>query len=695
MKKLYVLLPTNGYLSIYCLLILFYSQQAAGQTCPSNGMTSISTYSNTYFSASQANVAAGSTSIVLGAAKYGATPISSGDVLLIIQMQGVQFNSSNTSNYGDGYSGSGNGYLNNGAMLAGTMEYIVASNNIPLTGGTLNLTAGLVNRYQSTPFGTDGQYTYQVIRVPTYFDLLLTGTIRPPRWDGSTGGVIVLYATNRILLNSQTVDASGYGFRGGGGRQLSGSGSGSSADYYTLATKNANGSKGEGIAGTPYYLNDSDVALYSTGIEGYPNGSYAKGGPGNAGGGGTDGNPASNNDQNTGGGGGGNFGAGGQGGYAWSSGLQTGGRPGAPYAQYSGTRLILGGGGGAGTSNNGTGTPGSGFASSGAAGGGMIILMAGNGIVGNGSVLANGSPASSTVQNDGAGGGGAGGSILLFSGNGSAGNITAQANGGAGGSNELAGGAYHGPGGGGGGGVILSNATLNSATLATGGIAGTTGGGGINYGAANGNIGIIKTNMTQSLEPPFPLSCVVLSVSFLDLAAITGNGVVNVSWNVTREVNTMSYVIERSSDGINFSAIGSTPYQGGNGAAEDYEFPDNGAYAAGGTLYYRIREQETDGQSVYSKIVSVRLSGLAGKLSVYPNPAQSFTSISFQSTAAETVSLRLFDIKGNQLWSQQYQAQTGENMVQINKLSTLPEGTYILQWSDGLKPEIVKLLVRH
>jgi len=694
MKKLYVLL-TKGYFLILFLLPLLQSRRVTAQSCPTNSLTTISSYTNTYYPGSQVLVNKGTKSIILGSVTFGTTPISSGDILLVIQMQGAEFDSSNTNNYGDGSSNSGSGYLGNTALLVGQMEYVTASNNVPLTGGLLKITTKLVNSYQNTPYGSDGQYTYQVIRVPTYFDLQLTGTIRPPRWNGSTGGVLVIYASDMINLNSQTIDASGYGFRGGGARQLTGSGSGSSNDYRTLATKNANGSKGEGISGTPYYLNDSDVTLYSTGLEGYPSGSYGKGAPGNAGGGGTDGNPATNNDQNTGGGGGGNVGAGGYGGYAWSSGLQTGGRPGAAFSQRSASRMIMGGGGGAGTTNNGTGTPGSGFASSGSAGGGIIIIMAGVGITGSGSILANGAAANSTIQNDGAGGAGAGGSILIYSANGVTSNITAQAQGGAGGINQGSGGDAHGPGGGGGGGAIYSNSTLAAASSVAGGVAGTTSGYSSNYGATNGNTGILKTNVQQSNTPDFPLNCIVLAVSFLDVSAIGDNGVVKVSWSVAREVNTTKYVVERSTDGNNFTAIGSTPYTGAPGTDYAYQYPDNGAYAIGGTVYYRIREEEIDGQAVFSKVVSVRLSGLSGKLSVYPNPAQSASTISFQSSAEETVSLRLYDVKGNQLWTKQYEAQTGQNMVQIDCVSTLPEGVYILQWSDGLKPEIVKLLVRH
>lgn len=690
MTKRHVLLK-NGNFFTFCLISqLFLSGTVMAQSCPLNATTNLSSYPNTYYPAGQATVSTGSSSITLGAVTYGSTPISSGDILLIIQMQGAQINSANSSSYGDGSSGSG--YLTNAGLLAGTMEYAVASNSVPLTGGTLNITTGTVHAYQNTPFGSNGRYTYQVIRVPVYYNLKLTGTITAPAWDGAEGGVVVLHATNNILLNGQTVDASGLGFRGGGGRNLQGD-NGLNTDYATSSSYDMNGSKGEGIAGTPKYINNNYASLTTNSSEGYPGGSFARGAPGNAGGGGTDGNP-NNNDQNTGGGGGGNGAAGGVGGWAWSSATKSGGLSGASFSQASASRMIMGGGGGAGTINNGTGTPGGGLAASGSAGGGIVIMIAENTVTGSGTLLANGANANNTVQNDGGGGGGAGGSILVYIGNSNTGSITAQANGGSGGNNQMSGGASHGPGGGGGGGILLSNAALNAASTVTGGTAGTTSGQTTNYGATNGSAGTINPTITALDPARFPMTCTVLPFTFLDLRAITGNEAVNITWTVSREINTVDYIVERSTDGAHFSAIGSTPYKG-SAAENTYQFGDEGTSVLGGTVYYRISETESGGRIVYSKILPVQLSGPTANLSVYPNPAQSFVTVSFASTTAETVNLRLFDGNGSQLWSRQYAAQPGMNTTQIDCIRTLPEGIYILQWFDMLRPRQVKILVHH
>ena len=684
----------DGLIPVLTVLIsLAFEQPAAAQSCTLASTSSISTYPNTYYPAS-ASVTAGSTSITLGSVAYGTTPISSGDILLVIQMQGAQYSSNNSANFGDGF-GTGRGYYNNGFNMVGTMEYVVASGSVPLTGGTLNLTTGLVHSYQNSAAGTYGQYTFQIIRVPVYYDLSLAGSITAPRWDGTQGGVVVLFAIDNINLNGQTIDASGQGFRGGGGRSLGGSGTGTSSDYMTRASKNANGSKGEGIAGTPEYTNNTYTSLDVIGSEGYPSGSYARGAPGNAGGGGTDGNPKAANDQNTGGGGGSNGGAGGQGGNSWSTNIASGGLAGGVFAQVSASRMVMGGGGGAGTTNNGTGTPGNGLASSGSAGGGIVIVIAQNGITGSGTINVSGADANSTVQNDGAGGAGAGGSVLIYNANGNSSNITVLANGGNGGSNEVSGGPSHGPGGGGGGGVIYSNATLNAASSAVGGIPGTTSGGTTNYGATSGSTGKVVTNMSAASMAQPSLSCVVLSTSFVDVTARPANGVVNIGWTINGETNTTGYIVERSSDGVNFTAIGNMPYRPGRGAANAYQYSDNSAYAIGGDLFYRIRETETGGGSLFSRIVSVQLNAAPDKFTVFPNPAKNVVTVSFTMSAPQAVDLRLFDQNGSPLWERQFQAGAGLNNLQIDRIGTLPDGIYLLQWFDGLNPRLVKVFVRH
>jgi uncharacterized repeat protein (TIGR01451 family) len=457
---------------------------------------------NTYYPGT-GSVAAGAKSIPIGTATGAGAAIAAGNLLLVIQMQDASINDSNTVAYGNGYTGQGFTALNS----AGNYEFVTATG--PVSGGSVPVSGagsggGLVSAYHSSAWSaTGGQSTYQVIVVPQYTTASFSSTSPPtaPAWNGSTGGVLVLDAASILTLNGATISMDGLGFRGGAGLQLTG-GTGANTDYlhaapgtYTGATAGVDAPKGEGIAGTPLWV-ESGGTYFKTST-GYPSGtagtdgSLARGAPGNAGGGGTDGDPASN-DQNAGGGGGGNGGAGGFGGDSWSSNFSVGGEGGVLFPATI-NRIAMGGGGGAGTRNNSDGDT---LASSGSAGGGIIIIRA-NALSGTATLTANGAAAYNATSNDAGGGAGAGGSIVVLSANGGEIGLTLSAQGGRGGdawdSQPYSLGDRHGPGGGGGGGVVLVSGTPASIGVG-GGTSGTTLNPGVNYGATAGTTGISVTN---------------------------------------------------------------------------------------------------------------------------------------------------------------------------------------------------------
>jgi uncharacterized repeat protein (TIGR01451 family) len=509
---------------------------AVGQVCAppaSLGTAPTSGFVNNYF-AGNGNLSIGAVSLTLGAVDSRAPVTASlaiGDLLMVMQMQDASINTSNDNTYGNG-SGSGSGSTSVGG--SGLYEFV----RITSIGASVGFTPALTNSYaQSAATASAAQKTYQVIRVAQYSSLTAVG-ITAPAWNGTTGGVAVVDVQNTLTLGSGTVEGvanrafflAGKGFRGGAGRGL-GSTAGAFTDYVTLSTAGNNGSKAEGIAGTPFDVADltSLWGFKTTNppainrpagpavIEGYPGGSYAAGAPGNAGGGGTDGRGA--NDENAGGGGGGNYGQGGIGGKPWNKPLlDTGGRGGFGYAgTLAYNRIFLGGGGGAGGTNNSTADAaaylnnglgcslGTGLCSSGAPGGGIVVIRS-RSVTGTGVIDIRGGHGYN-VANDSGGGGGGGGSLILQTSDG--GSATVEAAGGDGG-NAFATvtglGNRHGPGGAGGGGfVAYSPPALAVTANVNGGEPGITltGAERENYGST-GYIGGITNFLTPNVPgvPP-------------------------------------------------------------------------------------------------------------------------------------------------------------------------------------------------
>jgi len=529
---------------IFCQLIFTGKSFADCGTPGNDGTGPPSGVINTYYPGT-ASVSAGATSIPVGSPLGSGPAIAAGDLLLIIQMQDADINYSNNSSYGSG-SGTGRGSTN--LNQTGYYEFARASGAV--AGGFVGITSGLTYSYRNrAASGTNGQSRYQVIRVPQYSSATVSGTVSALNWNGSVGGVVAMDVAGTLTING-TVTANGAGFRGGYGRSING-GTGANTDYRTSYTNGANGSKGEGIAGTPYYMNRpatfDGVPVQVTGGSGYPDGtnsnaSYARGAPGNAGGGGTDAD-AANNDENTGGGGGGNYAAGAKGGNSWSTNLTTGGEGGDGVTGLAFNLIVMGGGGGAGTSNNGTAdnstylppTPpgiacnsGAGACSSGAPGGGIVIIRA-NYITGSGTITANGGSAYN-VLNDSSGGGGAGGSIVIYSYTG--GSASASVNGGNGGNawrSQAPGATYpgerHGPGGGGSGGFIAySPSTLGIAMSYAAGVSGRTTTANDTYGStsSSGGYAAFDSSAPPGIEPG--ADCVLPSLEMSTKTWVDLNG---------------------------------------------------------------------------------------------------------------------------------------------------------------------------
>ncbi|TMG12141.1 MAG: DUF11 domain-containing protein, partial [Chloroflexi bacterium] len=439
---------------------------------------------NTYYPGAL-TAAAGATTITLGTATGAGTPIAVGDLVVVIQMQDAAIDSANTGAYGNGIAGDpASGWT--GLNSAGLYEYAVATSAVPLVGGALTISSGLLNTYTSAlPTPLQGQRNFQVIRVPQYVTATLAGGLAAGAFNGSTGGVLVFDVDGALNLNGAAVSVSQEGFRAGLGRQLAGGAGGTGTDYVNLSANNFHAQKGEGVAGTPQYVFDSRTGgTVNNLVDGYPNGSTARGAPATAGGGGTDPHPSAN-DQNTGGGGGANGGAGGMGGNSWNTNQAVGGFGGTAFPATA-ARVTAGAGGGAGTRNN----AGAANASSGGNGGAIVMIRTGS-VTGTGTITTDGGTGVVPL-NDGGGGGGAGGTVVVVTQTGALGGLTVNARGGAG-SNAWptdAGGApdYHGPGGGGGGGVVLSTSVPATVDV-NGGVNGTTTTSQNAFGATPGALG--------------------------------------------------------------------------------------------------------------------------------------------------------------------------------------------------------------
>ena len=102
------------------------------------------------------------------------------------------------------------------------------------------------------------------------------------------------------------------------------------------------------------------------------------------------------------------------------------------------------------------------------------------------------------------------------------------------------------------------------------------------------------------------------------------NNQVPVQWKVTNEPDVNRYEIERSTDGNNFSMIASMPSSAGSGEEKTYSQTD--ALPSTGNNYYRVKQINKDGSTVYSNMVMVKID-YTGDAAISPNPASGFINV--------------------------------------------------------------------
>lgn len=174
---------------------------------------------------------------------------------------------------------------------------------------------------------------------------------------------------------------------------------------------------------------------------------------------------------------------------------------------------------------------------------------------------------------------------------------------------------------------------------------------------------------------------VILPLKLLDFAATLNGKTVNLNWSTATETNTKNFVVQRSTDAVNFSNIGSVNAAGNSITMKDYNFVDASAFGTNAkTVYYRLQMADNDGKSSLSQVKSVQLSPNA-IISVYPNPVKDKLHISVNGSLNNTT-IKITDQSGKTVLVQKLQAAQAGNKNTIN-VSGLGNGVYYIQFMSG------------
>jgi hypothetical protein len=188
-----------------------------------------------------------------------------------------------------------------------------------------------------------------------------------------------------------------------------------------------------------------------------------------------------------------------------------------------------------------------------------------------------------------------------------------------------------------------------------------------------------------------------LPVNWLSFKAKRADNVIALNWKTAQEVNNEKFEIERSYDGLQFTAIGNIPSKGNSALPQEYMFEDS-EVSQYSKYYYRIKQIDLDGKSSYSEIAVVQAEGqTAQRWVVYPNPVSGDQKFALQqldpSVGSDQLKITLTAVNGIVLYTNIGQIEDLERKLD-ELVRNASVGIYVLQVSDGRHLETFKV-VRH
>jgi hypothetical protein len=181
------------------------------------------------------------------------------------------------------------------------------------------------------------------------------------------------------------------------------------------------------------------------------------------------------------------------------------------------------------------------------------------------------------------------------------------------------------------------------------------------------NVGAYASNRFKIVFRPLA----TLPVTFVDIKAIAQTKQVNVQWSVAQELNIQRYVIERSTNGVNFSEIGNVDALQLNA----YQFVDQNPEK--GSLYYKIKSIGIDGSVQYSKIASLKFGTNSQMITISPNPVGKDGKfyITGLTKNGSDIQVNLFDAAGRKVYQNKVVYVNG-NQISVSLPKSINAGVY-------------------
>lgn len=181
-----------------------------------------------------------------------------------------------------------------------------------------------------------------------------------------------------------------------------------------------------------------------------------------------------------------------------------------------------------------------------------------------------------------------------------------------------------------------------------------------------------------------------LPVTLVNLSGHEKNKYGELSWKTTAEFNNKGFELQRSYDGVNFTAITFVNGAGNSSSERDYSYTDKTKLT--NLQYYRLKQMDIDGRFNYSNTVSIKSPNANFNLLSATNPFKNTINLLFTQPPSSIIKIELLDISGKTVYTINKIAANSNN-VEFTVMDNLSAGNYILKVTTA-DEQFVKKLVK-
>ena len=152
----------------------------------------------------------------------------------------------------------------------------------------------------------------------------------------------------------------------------------------------------------------------------------------------------------------------------------------------------------------------------------------------------------------------------------------------------------------------------------------------------------------------------------------------DVAWTTASEAMNSHFEIQHSVDNRNFTTLEKITGAGDSAIEIAYDYTHK--TPAQGVNYYRLQQFDFDGQSSYSRVVSVRFGAAAGMPILFPNPVSEILTVSFDKELSAEATAEVINQSGSVVLRSVF---AEKSLTQEVNLTALPAGIYFLRIVNG------------